>query len=67
MISQLIQTFLQAFQSFVEYIFNAIFGDWNWQILFNWLPADFLEVCSFLIIFFFALMLIKWIRNLLPF
>lgn len=65
--AELIQGFLAGLQSFVEYVFNAIFGDWNWQILFNWLPADFLEVCSFLILFFFALMLIKFVRNLLPF
>ena len=52
--------------SLVREIFNTLFGQWNWQVLFNWLPSDFLTVASWFIIFLFGLMLFKVIKTLLP-
>lgn len=67
MIANALEELYNGIISFVQYIFDAIFGGWNWQVLFGWLPSDFLTTCTFLILFFFAIMLIKFIRNLLPF
>lgn len=50
----------------VREVFNQLFGSWNWQILFDWLPSDFLTVASWFIIFLFGLMLFKVIKTLLP-
>lgn len=67
MIENLLTSAFQELQAFVQWLFNQIFPDWNWQILFNWLPADFLQYCSFLILFFFALAVIKFIKGIIPF
>lgn len=67
MIADLLYTVFQQIQGFIEWLFNAIFGDWYWQVLFGWLPADFLQYCTFLILFFFALAIIKFIKGLIPF
>lgn len=53
--------------SFVQWVFNSIFGGWNYGVLFGWLPSDFLTAASWLILFLFGLALIKFIRTLLPF
>ena len=67
MIAQLLTTAFQEIQAFVQWLFNAIFGEWYWQVLFNWLPADFLQYCTFLILFFFAIAIVKFIKGLIPF
>ena len=50
----------------VREIFNTLFGGWNWQVLFSWLPSDFLTVATWFIVFLFGLMLFKVIKTLLP-
>lgn len=50
----------------VTELFQTLFGGWNWQVLFGWLPSDFLVVASWFIIFLFGVMLFKIIKTLLP-
>lgn len=56
----------QKLIGFVREIFNLLFGNWNWQVLFSWLPSDFLTVATWFIVFLFGLMLFKIIKTLLP-
>lgn len=67
MIADLLYTVFEKLQGFIQWLFDQIFGTWNWQILFSWLPADFLQFCRFLILFFFALAIIKFVKGLIPF
>ena len=67
MIAELLTAAFQEIQGFVQWLFNAIFGDWYWQVLFGWLPSDFLQYCTFLILFFFAIAIVKFIKGLIPF
>lgn len=66
MLENILTDLYQALISLVREIFNTLFGEWNWQVLFNWLPSDFLTVASWFIIFLFGLMLFKVIKTLLP-
>ena len=50
----------------VRELFNTLFVNWNWQVLFGWLPSDFLTVATWFIVFLFGLMLFKVIKTLLP-
>lgn len=51
---------------FVQWVFNQIFGNWNYQVLFNWLPSDILAAVTFIILFLFGLALFKFIKNIIP-
>lgn len=66
MLENILTDLYQTLISLVREIFNELFGNWNWQVLFNWLPSDFLTVASWFIIFLFGLMLFKVIKTLLP-
>ena len=66
MLENILTDLYQTLISLVREIFNTLFGEWNWQVLFNWLPPDFLTVASWFIIFLFGLMLFKVIKTLLP-
>lgn len=59
-------TFFSGLYSFFQWIFDSIFGDWNYHVLFSWLPQDIILAVDFLIIFVFALAIIKWIKSVLP-
>lgn len=67
MLENILTDLYQILIGLVREIFNELFGNWNWQVLFNWLPSDFLTVASWFIIFLFGLMLFKIIKTLLPF
>ena len=66
MLENILTDLYQTLISLVREIFNTLFGEWNWQVLFSWLPSDFLSVASWFIIFLFGLMLFKVIKTLLP-
>lgn len=62
----LLQGLYQAFIEFVQYVFNAIFGEWNYQVLFSWLPADILAAATTIILVLFGYALIRWIASIIP-
>lgn len=66
-ITNLLTSLYNELISFVQWVFNQIFGSWNYGVLFQWLPSEFLSAASWLILFLFGLALIKFIKNLLPF
>lgn len=67
MLESILTDLYQTLASLVREVFNYLFGDWQWSVLFNWLPQDFITVASWFIIFLFGLMLFKVIKTLLPF
>lgn len=66
MLENILTDLYQTLISLVRELFNSLFGQWNWLVLFGWLPSDFLTVASWFIIFLFGLMLFKVIKTLLP-
>lgn len=65
-ITELLTDLYEILIEFVQWVFNQIFGSWNYQILFGWLPADILSAVTFIILFLFGLALFKFIKNLIP-
>lgn len=66
MLENALTALYQKLISLVTELFNTLFGNWNWQVLFSWLPSDFLTVATWFIVFLFGLMLFKIIKTLLP-
>lgn len=62
----LLEGLFTALQEFLEWLFNFIFGEWNYHVLFNWLPSDIIAAVNFIIVFLFGLAVLKWIKSLLP-
>lgn len=67
MMESLLSALYSKLISWIQAIFNAIFGNWNFGILFSWLPSDIQTVAASFILILFAIGLIKVIRDLLPF
>lgn len=63
----LLQSLYEKIVAFIQQIFNMIFGEWTYNVLFSWLPSDIQAAVTFLIIFLFGLALVKIIRSFLPF
>lgn len=67
MIETLLTSLYEKLLSFLSALFNAIFGGWNWQALFSWLPSDILTAATGFILVCFGITLIRIIKDLLPF
>lgn len=66
-LTNLLTSLFSKLIEFVQWCFNQLFGDWNYGVLFNWLPADIQSAVSWLIMFLFCLAMLKFIRSFLPF
>lgn len=66
MIQTLLEQLWQALINFVQDIFQYIFGDWNYQAILGWLPQDIREAIDVFILVLFGMVVIKFIRNLIP-
>ena len=53
--------------TFVQDVFNAIFGNWNYNVLFSWLPNDIQQAVTYIILLLFAITIFNLIKNLNPF
>lgn len=67
MIIQLIETVVTKLFQLAQTIFNWLFGDINFSILWNWLPSDIQAAAAFFVLLLFLLAIIKFIRSILPF
>lgn len=65
-LDNLITQFWEYLRQFISSIFQAIFGDINFAVLWNWLPQDIQNASAFFVILLFSLMLWKLIKSLLP-
>lgn len=65
-ITELLTDLYELIIEFVQWVFNQIFGNWDYQVLFNWLPSDILAAVTFIILFLFGLALFKFIKNIIP-
>ena len=66
-ITQLLTALFNKLITFVQDVFNAIFGNWNYGVLFSWLPADIQASVTYIILFLFAIAVFNLIKNLNPF
>lgn len=67
MIIQLIETVVTKLFQLAQSVFNWLFGDINFSVLWSWLPSDIQAAAGFFVLFLFLLAIIKFIRSILPF
>lgn len=70
MIQTLITLFSNLLTKILEWVqdlFEWIFGDIDFTVLWNWLPQDIQAAAEFLILILFCLALLKLIKALIPF
>lgn len=65
--TQIITSVLQWFWNLATSLFQEFFGHIRFSILWEWLPQDIQAACSALLIVFFALVIWRLIKGLLPF
>lgn len=63
----LITGFIQWFLNLSQQIYNYLFGHIDFAVLWRWLPNDIQAACNALLIIFFALVIWRLLRGLLPF
>ena len=66
-ITTLLTSLFNKMVQFVQDVFNAIFSNWNYGILFSWLPQDIQQAVTYIILFLFAIAVFYLIKNLNPF
>lgn len=66
MIENLLSTLFSTILSFLSSLFTTIFGGWNWQILFSWLPSDIGAAAEAFILVCFGLAVLRIVKLLLP-
>lgn len=64
---QVIQGIISSFIEVAQNVFNYIFGDIDFTVLWNWLPTDIQTAAAAFIVILFAIALIGGIRKFLPF
>lgn len=67
MIIQLIETVVTKLFQVANTIFQWLFGDIQFNVLWSWLPSDIQAAAAFFILLLFTLAIIKFIRSLIPF
>lgn len=63
----IIQGIITKFLQLAERVFNYIFGDVQFEVLWNWLPQDIQIAAETLILVLFLFAIIDFIRKLVPF
>lgn len=56
-----------AILDIIDRLFNFIFGDINFAVLWNWLPSDIQAAAAFLVTLLFGFVIIRAIKAVLPF
>lgn len=67
MIGDLLSALFTKVFAFLQYIWESIFGLWNYQVLFSWLPGDIQSAVVVVIRILFIFALIHFIRAFMPF
>lgn len=63
----IVATILNSLKQLGDTIWNVIFGNVNFGVLWSWLPSDIAAACTGLVLLLFSLAVIKFIRSILPF
>lgn len=63
----LIDAVLTKLLQVAQRIFNWLFGDINFSVLWSWLPSDIQAAAEFFVVLLFLLVIIRFIRSLIPF
>lgn len=64
---EIITSVLQWFYNMAQTLFQEFFGHIQFSVLWTWLPGDIQAACTALLVVFFALVLWRFIKQLLPF
>lgn len=64
--SALFDTVIQKLLTFIQSLWNQIFGGWNYQNIFYWLPSDIQAAASLIILTLFVFALWKLLMQILP-
>lgn len=67
MIETLLTALYTKLITFLSGLFTAIFGNWQWQALFDWLPSDILAAATGFILVCFGLAMLRILRSIIPF
>lgn len=67
MIITTITMIINAILGVIQRIYNAIWGNWNYGVLFGWLPADIIAAVNLLVIILFGLAIWRAIKSVVPF
>ena len=59
-------TVIQKLLTFIQSLWNQIFGGWNYQNIFYWLPNDIQSAASLIILTLFVFALWKLLMQILP-
>ena len=57
---------IQKLLSFIQSLWNQIFGSWNYQNLFYWLPSDIQAAASLIVLTLFVFALWKLLMMIIP-
>lgn len=66
MIQTLLEELWQALITFVQDIFDLVFGNWDYKAIITWLPSDIVSAIDLFILALFGFAVIKFIRSLIP-
>lgn len=67
MIFNFISSVLTKIYNFAQSVFQWLFGDINFSVLWDWLPQDIQNAAAFFVVLLFCLMLFRLIKSILPF
>lgn len=62
----LFEQIIQKLMTFIQSLWNQIFGGWNYQNIFYWLPADIRTAAGLVVTTLFVFALWKLIMQILP-
>lgn len=63
----LIEAIITKLFQIANQIFQWLFGDIDFTVLWSWLPADIQAAAGFFVLLLFLLVIIRFIRSLIPF
>lgn len=63
----IVESIIEKFISIGQEIYQFVFGDVDFGVLFYWVPDDIFATAMQFILILFMIALIKMIRNFLPF
>lgn len=66
MIQTILEELWQALITFVQDIFDLVFGNWDYDVIITWLPNDIVSAIELFILVLFGFAVIKFIRSLIP-
>lgn len=65
--TNLLTSLVEYFLTGAQRLFDLVFGDIDFSVLWGWLPADIASACSTLVVLLFAFAFIAFMQKVIPF